>query len=92
MIGVKPQESPAIFPTVEKPTNLFSSKPFRNLLAIIYPLVWEKTLKEIRSGLLQGNFEFRGGSIQTTFDVLPSRLADAGGFFDFGKKLIFLPL
>jgi len=44
MISVKPQESPAIFPTVEKPTNLFSSEPFRNLLATIYPLVWEKTL------------------------------------------------
>jgi len=43
MIGVKSQESPAIFPTVEKPTNLFSSEPFRNLLATIYPLVWEKT-------------------------------------------------
>jgi hypothetical protein len=43
MIGVKPQESPAIFPTVEKPTNLFSSEPFRNLLATISPLVWEKT-------------------------------------------------
>jgi hypothetical protein len=44
MIGVKPQESPAIFPTVEKPTNLFSSKPFRKLLAQIYPLDWEKSL------------------------------------------------
>jgi len=44
MIRVKPQESPAIFPTGEKPTNLFSSKPFRKLLAPIYPLVWEKTL------------------------------------------------
>ncbi len=45
MIRVKPQESLATFPTVEKPTNLFSSKPFRKLLAQIYPLTWEKTQK-----------------------------------------------
>jgi len=43
MIRVKPQESLATFPTVEKPTNLFSSEPFRKLLAPIYPLTWEKT-------------------------------------------------
>ncbi len=40
---MKPQESLATFPTVDKPTNLFSSKPFRKLLAQIYPLTWEKT-------------------------------------------------
>jgi len=44
MISVKPQESQAIFPTVEKPNNLFSSEPFRKLLSPIYLLDLEKSL------------------------------------------------
>jgi len=44
MISVKAQESPAIFPTGEKPTNLFSSEPFRKLRAPIYPLDQGKSL------------------------------------------------
>jgi len=47
MIRGKPQESLATFSTVEKPTNLFSRKPFRKLLAQIYSLTWEKTKKNI---------------------------------------------
>jgi len=43
MISVKPQESPAIFSTVEKPTNLFSNEPFRKLRAKKFPLGWKKT-------------------------------------------------
>jgi len=45
MISVKPQESLATFPTVEKLTNLFSSVPFRKVLPQIYPLTWEKSQK-----------------------------------------------
>jgi len=67
MISMKPQESPAIFPTVEKPTNLFSSKPFRKLLATIYPLVWEKTRKRKGVESLVEIMGFMGSSLDLIY-------------------------